>query len=81
MFIVRLNELERIKRRLKLDEFNAVLSMGVGVYGKPLLLNEAIKQANVECLSLLARDVSSYLNLKDFSKEAGEFMSLIGFKS
>ena len=79
MFIGRTNELERIKRRLKLDQFNAILVYGRRRVGKTALINEAIKQANVACLSLLARDVSSSTNLSDFTKEAGEFMHLVGF--
>lgn len=79
MFIGRSQELERIKRRLKLDQFNAVLVYGRRRIGKTALINEAINQSNVECLSLLARDVSSNTNLSDFAKEAGQFMHRIGF--
>ena len=79
MFIGRSQELERIKRRLKLDQFNAVLVYGRRRIGKTALINEAINQSNVECLSLLARDVSSNTNFSGFAKEAGQFMHRIGF--
>ena len=79
MFVGRNHELERIKRRLKLDQFNAVLVYGRRRIGKTSLINEAIRQSGAKCLSLLARDVSSNTNLSDFAKEAGEFMHLIGF--
>ena len=79
MFVGRNHELERIKRRLKLDQFNAVLVYGRRRIGKTALINEAIRQSGAKCLSLLARDVSSNTNLSDFAKEAGEFMHLIGF--
>ncbi len=79
MFIGRTHELERIKRRLKLDQFNAILVYGRRRIGKTALINEAISQSSVECLSLLARDVSSNTNLNDFAKDAGEFMHQLGF--
>ena len=79
MFIGRKNELERIKRRLKLDQFQAVLVYGRRRIGKTELINEAIKQSGVEVLPLLARKVNSAINLEEFAADAGRFMNNVSF--
>lgn len=74
MFIARKEELKRIKRRLNLDSLEMILVYGRRRIGKTELINEAIKESNKKCLSLLARRVTSFRNLEEFSLDASVFM-------
>ena len=79
MFIGRENELNKIRRRLKLDSFQAVLVYGRRRIGKTELINKAIELENVRVLPLLAREVNESINLEEFSFEAGRFMNNVSF--
>ena len=79
MFYGRKEELNKIKRRLKLDSFQAVLVYGRRRIGKTELINEAISQTKSNCLSLLARNVNLSINLEDFSRDAAKFMGNVSF--
>lgn len=79
MFIGRTNELRRIKRRLSLDSFQAVMVYGRRRIGKTELVREAIKESDKPSLELIARNTNPSLNLSDFAKQAGQFMDAMSF--
>ena len=79
MFIGRKDELRRINDHIKLDTFNAILVYGRRRIGKTELINEALNKSGKDTLRLVARNVETKLNLKDFSKQSSLFMGIQGF--